>query len=328
MAVVATGFFDGVHPGHRLVIDTLLAEAAARGEESVVVTFWPHPRAVLQNGADSLRYLTAREERVALLRSLGVDRVETVPFTKDFASLSCGQYLEMLCRDYGCSSLVLGYDTRFGSGQEGPEEIAAAARRLGLGVTIAPPVCSPDGAPISSSRIRSALEQGDVALAAALLGRPYRLHGVVVSGNHLGRTIGFPTANMKLYEPLMLIPSNGVYETRVYVGSAPGSVIPEALPPVAWNGKGPRSGRGSEATSPESHSPERYLGLTNIGIRPTVGERNALTIETHILDFDQMIYGLDITVDFISRIRDERKFSSLQDLRLQLLSDAALVRRF
>lgn len=293
MAVVATGFFDGVHPGHRLVIDTLLAEAAARGEESVVVTFWPHPRAVLQNGADSLRYLTAREERVALLRSLGVDRVETVPFTKDFASLSCRQYLEMLCRDYGCSSLVLGYDTRFGSGQEGPEEIAAAARRLGLGVTIAPPVCSPDGAPISSSRIRSALEQGDVALAAALLGRPYRLHGVVVSGNHLGRTIGFPTANMKLYEPLMLIPSNGVYETRVYVGIAP-----------------------------ESHSPERYLGLTNIGIRPTVGERNALTIETHILDFDQMIYGLDITVDFISRIRDERKFASLGDLRLQLEADA------
>lgn len=293
MAVVATGFFDGVHPGHRLVIDTLLAEAAARGEESVVVTFWPHPRAVLQNGADSLRYLTAREERVALLRSLGVDRVETVPFTKDFASLSCGQYLEMLCRDYGCSSLVLGYDTRFGSGQEGPEEIAAAARRLGLGVTIAPPVCSPDGAPISSSRIRSALEQGDVALAAALLGRPYRLHGVVVSGNHLGRTIGFPTANMKLYEPLMLIPSNGVYETRVYVGSAP-----------------------------ESHSPERYQGLTNIGIRPTVGERNALTIETHILDFDQMIYGLDITVDFISRIREERKFASLGDLRLQLEADA------
>lgn len=322
MAVVATGFFDGVHPGHRLVIDTLLAEAAARGEESVVVTFWPHPRAVLQNGADSLRYLTAREERVALLRSLGVDRVETVPFTKDFASLSCGQYLEMLCRDYGCSSLVLGYDTRFGSGQEGPEEIAAAARRLGLGVTIAPPVCSPDGAPISSSRIRSALEQGDVALAAALLGRPYRLHGVVVSGNHLGRTIGFPTANMKLYEPLMLIPSNGVYETRVYVGSAPGTVIPETSLRSPSHSVGPSRSKPRAAMPPESQSPERYLGLTNIGIRPTVGERNALTIETHILDFDQMIYGLDITVDFISRIRDERKFASLGDLRLQLEADA------
>ena len=288
MAVIATGFFDGVHPGHRLVIDTLLAEAAARGEEGVVVTFWPHPRAVLQNDADTLRYLTSRDERVALLRSLGVDRVETIAFSRRFAAMSSAQYLEMLCRDYQCSALVLGYDTRFGSGQEGPEQIAAAASKLGLGVTIAPPVCSPDGAPISSSRIRHALEQGDVALAATLLGRPFRLHGVVVSGNRLGRTIGFPTANMRLYEPLMLIPSNGVYETRVYAG------------------------------------PEQHRGLTNIGVRPTVSERNALTIETHILDFDQMIYGLDITVDFISRIRDERRFPTLDALRTQLEEDVTL----
>lgn len=297
MAVISTGFFDGVHPGHRLVIDSLVAEAAARGEESVVVTFWPHPRAVLQNDADTLRYLTSRDERVALLRSLGVDRVETIAFSRQFAAMSSAQYLEMLCRDYQCSALVLGYDTRFGSGQEGPEQIAAAACKLGLGVTIAPPVCSPDGVPISSSRIRHALEQGDVALAATLLGRPYRLHGVVVSGNRLGRTIGFPTANMRLYEPLMLIPSNGVYETSVYIGSAPAAQCPEC-----------------------------YKGLTNIGVRPTVGAQNALTIETHILDFDQMIYGLDITVDFISRIRDERKFSSLEDLRLQLTADAAQIR--
>jgi FAD synthase len=133
---------------------------------------------------------------------------------------------------------------------------------------------------------------------------------------------------MKLYEPLMLIPSNGVYETRVYVGSAPGTVIPETSLRSPSHSVGPSRSKPRAAMPPESQSPERYLGLTNIGIRPTVGERNALTIETHILDFDQMIYGLDITVDFISRIRDERKFSSLQDLRLQLLSDAALVRRF
>ena len=114
MAVVATGFFDGVHPGHRLVIDTLLSEARARGEQSVVVTFWPHPRAVLQSGADSLRYLCSRSERYELLRSLGVDRVETVTFSQQFAAMSAEQYIDMLRCNYGCTELVLGYVTRFG----------------------------------------------------------------------------------------------------------------------------------------------------------------------------------------------------------------------
>ncbi len=287
MAVVATGFFDGVHPGHRLVIDTLLSEARRRGEQSVVVTFWPHPRAVLQNGADSLRYLSSRDDRVALLRSMGVDEVVTVPFTRDFAAMSTVEYLQMLRRDFQCNTLVLGYDTRFGSEQAGPQEIAEAARRMGLSVIIAPPVCI-DGAPVSSTRIRNALEAGDVVSAASLLGRPYRLCGVVVSGNRLGRTIGFPTANMKLYEPLMLVPGNGVYHTRVTLSSV---ISAEAK------------------------------GVTNIGFRPTVSDGNVLTIETHILGFDEMIYGLDITLDFISRIRDEHRFASLEDLRRQLEAD-------
>ncbi|MBO4671401.1 MAG: FAD synthetase family protein, partial [Bacteroidales bacterium] len=150
MAVIATGFFDGVHPGHRLVIETLLSEAGARGEQSLVVTFWPHPRAVLQSGADSLRYLTSRAERIDMLRALGVDGVETIPFTREFASLSAAQYLKMLCRDFQCSALVLGYDTRFGAEQAGPEEIAALAAGMGLDAVIAPPVCV-DGAPVSST---------------------------------------------------------------------------------------------------------------------------------------------------------------------------------
>lgn len=289
MAVVATGFFDGVHPGHRLVIETLLSEARARGEQSLVVTFWPHPRAVLQSGADSLRYLTSRAERVEMLKALGVDAVETIPFSREFAALSAEQYLRMLCRDYQCSALVLGYDTRFGVEQAGPEKIAALASGMGLDAVITPPVCV-DGAPVSSTRIRTALEAGDVALASRLLGRPYRLHGVVVPGNRLGRTIGFPTANIKLYEPLMLVPRNGVYKTAVFTANG-----------------------------------SSFTGMTNIGVRPTVSDQKVLTIETYIFDFDEMIYGLDLTVDFISRIRDERKFASLQDLRLQLTADAAQV---
>lgn len=295
MAVIATGFFDGVHPGHRLVVDTLLSEARRRGEQSVVVTFWPHPRAVLQNGADSLRYLTSHSERDALIRSLGVDSVETLPFTRRFAALSAREYLEVLKRDFGCTEVVLGYDTRFGSGQAGPEEISDLARSMGMEAVITPPVII-DGAPVSSTRIRQALENGDTALAARLLGRPYRLHGVVVTGDRIGRTIGFPTANMKLYEPLMCVPKNGVYATVV-------SFFPES-----------------------TAQPSLLRGMTNIGVRPTVSERSALTIETYIFDFDEMIYGLDITVEFHERIRDERKFASLQELREQLLADCASIR--
>lgn len=290
MAVIATGFFDGVHSGHRLVIDTLLSEARARGEQSLIVSFWPHPRAVLQSGADSLRYLSSREGRMDMLRSLGVDEVLSLRFTREFAAMNCREYLQMLCRDFQCSALVLGYDTRFGREQAGPQEIAAQAREMGLGAVITPPVLY-EGTPISSSRIRTALAQGDVALACNLLGRPYRLEGVVVSGNRIGRTIGFPTANMKLYEPLMLIPRPGVYSSRVHV-------------------------LGKE-----------FEGMTNIGTRPTVSDRDVLTIETHILDFDEMIYGLDISVDFVGRIREERRFPSLDALKAQLQQDIRVLKK-
>ena len=139
MAVIATGFFDGLHPGHRLVIDTLLSEAQKRGEQSIVITFWPHPRAVLQSGADSLRYLSSRSQRDSMLRSLGVDEVQTVAFTREFASRSAEEYLKMLCRDYQCSCLVLGYDTRFGAEQAGPSEIGALCSRMGIDYVVTPP---------------------------------------------------------------------------------------------------------------------------------------------------------------------------------------------
>lgn len=317
MAVVATGFFDGVHPGHRLVIDTLLSEARARGEQSVVVTFWPHPRAVLQSDADSLRYLTARSGRDAILRALGVDRVETVPFTREFACMSAAGYLEMLRSRFGCSALVLGYDTRFGREQAGAEEIASVARGMGMDAVITPPVCM-EGSPISSTRVREALERGDVEGAAALLGRPYRLDGVVVTGNRLGRTIGFPTANMKLYEPLMCVPGNGVYRTLVRLLAQP-----ECTRVVAGTSS-VIAGPSSVIAGPTGNlTAGVYKGLTNIGVRPTVGGGGALTIETFILDFDEMIYGLDISVEFISRIRDERRFASLEDLKRQLQEDVA-----
>ena len=283
--VVATGFFDGVHVGHRHVIQQLVEAAAVRGDESMVVTFWPHPRNVLQKEARSLRLLTTLAQKREQLLGLGVNRVEVLPFTKDFSSMTMREYLSLLIEKYGAKTILLGYDNRVGSDAAGADEVAAAALELGLEVLRTEMVPSEKGYAVSSTKIRSRLEEGDVEGASAMLGYNYSLHGVVVAGNRLGRTIGFPTANMQLYEPLKLVPGNGVYFVKV---------------------------RTLE---------KEYFGMCNIGCRPTVATGNARTIETHIFDFDEDIYGLDLEVTFISHIRDEVRFGSLDELRVQLEKD-------
>ena len=283
--VVATGFFDGVHTGHRLVIKQLVEAAAVRGDESMVITFWPHPRNVLQKEARSLRLLTTLAEKKEMLLSLGVDHVEVLPFTKDFSSMTTEEYLRMLMEKYGASAILLGYDNRMGSDAYGADHVAATASGLGMEVVRAEVVTSEMGYAVSSTKIRQRLEEGDVKGAASMLGYGYSLYGVVVAGNRIGRTIGFPTANMQLYEPLKLVPGNGVYSVEV-----------ETLG-------------------------QRLLGMCNIGCRPTVGSGNARTIETHIFDFDEDIYGLDMKITFLERIREERRFDSLEGLKTQLEKD-------
>ena len=283
--VVATGFFDGVHVGHRQVIKQLVEAAAVRGDESMVVTFWPHPRNVLQKEARSLRLLTTLAQKRELLLGLGVNCVEVLPFTKDFSAMTMREYLSLLIEKYGAKTILLGYDNRVGSDAAGADEVAAAAQELGLEVLRAEMVPSEKGYAVSSTKIRARLEEGDIEGASAMLGYDYSLHGVVVAGNRLGRTIGFPTANMQLYEPLKLVPCNGVYFVKV---------------------------RTLE---------KEYFGMCNIGCRPTVGTGNSRTIETHIFDFDEDIYGLDLEVTFISRIREEVRFDSLDELRVQLEKD-------
>lgn len=285
MAVVSTGFFDGVHSGHRLVIGTLVEEARSRSEESVVVTFWPHPRNVLQDEARNLRLLSSLDEKKLMLKALGVDRIEVLPFTKAFASMTGEQYLkEVLVGRFGATAAIFGYDNRIGSDHKTFSDLLPLSSSLGLDII----PCKELGS-ISSTVIRKALAEGRVRDASDMLGYRYGLHGVVVSGNRLGRTIGFPTANMQLYEPLKLIPAVGVYAVEV-----------ETL------------GR-------------KYLGMSNIGVRPTVGTGNALTVETNIFDFDEDIYGLDITIRFIRRIREEKRFPSLTELKAQLLEDKRLI---
>ena len=283
--VVATGFFDGVHVGHRHVIQQLVEAAAVRGDESMVVTFWPHPRNVLQKEARSLRLLTTLAQKREVLMQLGVDRVEVLQFTKDFSSMTMREYLSLLIEKYGAKTILLGYDNRVGSDAAGADEVAAAALELGLEVLRTEMVPSENGYAVSSTKIRARLEEGDVEGASAMLGYDYSLHGVVVAGNRLGRTIGFPTANMQLYEPLKLVPGNGVYFVKA-------------------NTLG-----------------KEYFGMCNIGCRPTVGTGNSRTIETHIFDFDEDIYGLDLNVTFMSRIREEVRFNSLDELRVQLEKD-------
>ena len=318
--IATTGFFDGVHCGHRLVIERLVSEAHARGDESLVVTFWPHPRAVLQDGARELRLLTSLEEKKALLTALGVDRIEVLGFTRQFASLTAERYLREVLRDrFGVTTLLMGYDNRIGSDRLTASSLGTLVHHLGMDIievepfsgeadnakpssATTPPIkdgplplmrprvatgfgisASPDNA-VSSTKIRKALEDGRIDDANRMLGYRYSLQGVVVAGNRLGRTIGFPTANMKLFEPLKLVPARGVYAVDVEVLG------------------------------------KTWRGMSNIGVRPTVGG-TFTTIETNILDFDEDIYGLPIRVTFLRRIRDEVRFPSLEALKEQLGRD-------
>lgn len=173
MAVAATGFFDGVHLGHRKVIETLVRVARERGDESLILTFWPHPRMVLSGGRDSVSLLNGQEEKKSMLRSLGVDRVEVIPFTSEFASLPAREYLRMVMSDYSVTAMVLGYDTRIGSDRLGPEELSELCREMGISCVCVPPVeVDLPGGPVtvSSTKIRNALAGGDLESAETMLG--------------------------------------------------------------------------------------------------------------------------------------------------------------
>ena len=283
--VIATGFFDGVHIGHRMVIRQLVDAAAARGDESMVITFWPHPRNVLQQEARSFRLLTGLEQKRKMLLELGVDRVEVLDFTREFSRMTAEEYLSMLKERYGAAAVLIGYDNRMGSDAKRPSEVAAVAQSLGLEVIRTEAVRTEPGYEVSSTMIRNLLAEGDVVGAGDMLGYRYSVQGVVVAGNRLGRTIGFPTANIRLYDPLKMVPGDGVYFVEV-----------ETL----------------EKT---------FYGMCNIGCKPTVASGNARTIETNIFGLDEDIYGLDMKITFIRKLRNEVRFGSLEELRVQLEAD-------
>jgi riboflavin kinase/FMN adenylyltransferase len=284
------GIFDGVHRGHQQVLNRLVAGAHAAGCLAVVLTFDPHPAIVL-GGKAEFRSLTTPGERVELLEALGVDVVITQPFDRRFAEQGAEEFMRRLSRSLGLRHLVLGHDSALGRGREGDApRLAEIGQTLNYTVEVVPPLADAAGI-ISSTRIRKALEAGDVASAAADLGRPYFVRGPVVHGDGRGRHINVPTANLQV-PPGKLIPGDGIYATW------------------AWADGG------------------RHAAATSIGLRPTFESASpGRTLEAYLLDFDRDLYGQELKLEFVAWLRAEMKFPSAEALIVQIHADVARTRQ-
>ncbi|MDR3350233.1 MAG: bifunctional riboflavin kinase/FAD synthetase [Prevotellaceae bacterium] len=287
--IATTGFFDGVHMGHRVVLQRVAEVARAQEDESAAITFWPHPRVILHQDSGKVRLLNTLDEKKQRIQEAGINHIFVLPFTAGFSQLSPEDFMkEYLCRRFQVTTLIVGYDHHLGAhAGAGYEQLRAIGAGINIRVErVEEKRDSVQRLTVSATKIREALAQGNVDTANRLLGYSYQLQGVVVEGQRIGRQLGFPTANMQLYEPLKQLPANGVYHTRVRLNDAV------------------------------------YCGMTNIGVRPTVQPGDtARTIETHILNFSDDIYGQNLSVEFLSRLRDERRFASLDDLKTQLQHD-------
>jgi riboflavin kinase/FMN adenylyltransferase len=284
-AVVTSGTFDGVHRGHQQILKRLEQLADGINGETVLITFWPHPRLVLFPDQTDLLLLNTFEEKADILREYGVQHLLRIPFTREFSKMSSNDFIRQILVDtIGTRKLVIGYDHRFGKNREGSfEHLKEHSSEYGFEVEEIPRH-EVDHIVVSSTKIRHALLDGDMKTATELLGRPYRISGRIVRGQELGRNIGFPTANIEIENPHKLIPAFGAYAVQItYEGS-------------------------------------RLKGMMNIGIRPTVGG-NHVTLEVHIFGFDKQIYGDMIQVDLIGRIRPEKTFPDIQALQKQLKTD-------
>ncbi len=288
-AVVTIGTFDGVHRGHRRIIEQMRQVASDVDGESVIITFHPHPRMVVGGGQGSPALLTTPEERIAMLSTLGVDHLVVIPFTQDFSEMDAEEYVrDFLVRRFHPHTLIIGFDHRFGKGRRGDYRLLERLssdhcfRVMEIDAQVL------NEAKVSSTRIRIALLEGNASEAAELLGYPYTFSGLVVSGDRRGRTIGFPTANLETGPEWKLMPADGVYAVRASLD-------------------------GEDLGHPID-------GMMNIGVRPTVDGSRRLT-EVHLFDFDRDIYGRVLRVSVIDRIRDEMRFSGLDALRSRLEED-------
>ena len=283
--IVTVGTFDGVHIGHKMILERLSALAQEKGGEVVLLTFYPHPRKVLFQDSAQLEMITSLDDKIALMKHFGVNHIVIQPFTIDFSKMEYEDFVKnILVEKLGVKTLVIGYDHQFGHQRKGSmQELEKMAPQLGFEVEEIPEQ-DIDAIAVSSTRIRNALKRGEVNIAAHLLGYDYRLSGRVIKGKQLGRTLGFPTANMQCNDPDQLVPVNGIYAVM-----------------VEWKGK-------------------MLKGALNIGNRPTF-DNGYRTIEVHILGFDEDIYGEAITLHFKNYLRPELKFHSAEDLVAQMHKD-------
>jgi riboflavin kinase/FMN adenylyltransferase len=286
--VVTIGTFDGVHRGHKLIIDGLLARARERAGRSLVITFHPHPQELLRKTGESVPILTTIEERIAEMERLGVDAMAVIRFTQELADTPWQAFCDMLIDGIGLAEFVVGHDHAFGKGRAGnAEALKEYGAVRGFGVTEIGPLHSGEET-ISSTKIRRALQGGDIAKATDYLGHYYAIEGTVVRGDGRGRTLGIPTANIRPNDRAKLVPANGVYCIALTVDG------------------------------------NTYRGMANIGVRPTFTAGVERTIEANLFDFDHDIYERSVTLEFRKFVRSERKFESAAEFLEQLEKDRAV----
>lgn len=282
--MLTIGTFDGVHIGHKKIIDRLISSALTERLQSVVLTFFPHPRMVLQQNSE-IKLLNTIEEKQQLLEQIGLDTLIIHPFDKSFSELSAEEFVKnILIEKLNIKKIIIGYDHRFGKNRSaGIEDLVIFGAKYGFEVEQIP-AQEIEEVSVSSTKIRKALEEGHVTLANSYLGYNYFFNATVIEGKQLGRTIGFPTANLKVSEDYKLIPEIGVY---VVEGVVEG---------------------------------QKLKGMMNIGFRPTV-DGTSLSIEVHFFDFSETIYGKNLQISVLEKIRDEQKFASVEALKNQLEQD-------
>lgn len=285
---VALGYFDGLHIGHQLVIKEAIEYAKANGLKSAVMTFSPNPNVILKK-LTCEQLITPPLEKIRLLKQLGVDYLIILTFNEDLASLEAVDFINRYLIGLNVNHVSTGFDFRFGKKGEGSVELLYKySEKFSLNVTAKKEI---ENEKIGSTQIKSYLAVGNIQKANEMLGRPYTISGIVISGQQKGRQIGFPTANIGLQEPY-IIPKNGVYIVKAIVGD------------------------------------QTYPAMCNIGHNPTFNFIDRLSIEVHILDFNQDIYGQAVKVEFYERLRDEERFASIQALMTQLDCDREMVRRY
>ena len=279
--------------GHRFILDHLKAQAEAHGGETVVVTLWPHPRIVLHKELHEFKLLHTRQEKIREMERYGIDHLVVVPFDKEIASLTACDFVQKyLLERLGVEVLLLGYDNRFGMDRKGdPDGLRMCAEKNKFRIEKLPEYQSSYGT-VSSSNIRDSILKGDLESAANMLGYNYYLSGTIVEGNHIGRKMGFPTANIHPLDPNKLIPMNGVYAIHAEL-------------------------RG-----------ETYKGMLNIGFRPTIDSAMAVkTVEAHLFGASGDFYDEEVVIHFVKRVRDEMRFSGLEALKQQLQKDKITVQK-